>query len=118
MKPLDEADELAILSTLVKQLRESIDNVPRGRTRGIGGEGRSGVEADRKLPSRRAHGRLDRRRDRGRDCRDGRDVRQADGHGDEGRAGQAGRQARGWQSGERQGARKAGVRWAPVDRTL
>ena len=49
MKPLDEATEMQILNSLIKQRREVGRHVPQRRSRRAGGQRRSRAEADRIL---------------------------------------------------------------------
>ena len=110
MKPLDEATELQILGMLIKQRREAAEMFRKGDRAELADK----EEAELKLiesympaaPSEPG----DRRCHFGCDGGDRRDVRQADGRGDESRAGQAGWQARGWQSPQRKSSRAIGIR--------
>ena len=92
-KPLDEAAEMQILKTLIKQRTDAAEMFRKARPR------RS--RPRRKRPKRmlieslsagRRQRRRNRRRHRRRDGRDRRHVAQADGRGDEGRAGEADRE--------------------------
>ena len=104
MKPLDEATELQILSTLIKQRREAAEMFRKGDRPELADK----EEAELKLvesymPAAPSRSR-DRRRHHSRAGGDRRDVGEADGRGDESDASEAGGQARGRESAEREGA--------------
>ena len=99
-KPLDEAAEMQVLKSLIKQRIDAAEMFRKGGR----AEQAEKEEAERALietylpaGASEAGDRRGHRRSAGRDRRD---VAQADGRGDEGRAGQAGRQDRGRQSAE------------------
>ncbi len=100
MKPLDEATELQILGTLIKQRREAADMFRKGDRAELADKEEAELKliesympaapSDQEIDDAIAAAHIGNRRD----------VGQADGNGDEGRAGQAGGQARGRESAE------------------
>ena len=114
MKPLDEAAELQILTTLIKQRRESADMFRKGNRPELADK-EEPSEDHRILHAGRADGCGSGCGHRRGDVGNRRDVGEADGRGDEGRASQARREARGRESAERESSRQAALN---IDRAV
>ena len=110
MKPLDEGSELQVLSTLIKQRRESADMFRKGGRAELADKEETELKLiESYMPSAPSSEEIDQaiaERHGG----NRRHVAEADGRGDEGGASQARRQARGRQGAERKSAGAAVVR--------
>ena len=109
MKPLDEATELQVMSTLIKQRREAADLYRKGNRPDLADKEEAELKLIESYLSRRAVRPGNDCRHRSGARRNGGNQRQTDGAGDEGSAGETGRETRGREGAERESESAAGL---------
>ena len=103
MAPLDDKESQAVLTTLIKQRKESVEQFTKGGRQEMADKEAAEIVTDRNLFTESDRRGRSGRRSESRDRRDGRSHHERHGHGDEEGNGPLlrRRHARGWEDGQR-----------------